>query len=313
MNHQTSHSSSRFRDVPYQQLSGLFYIRNFISNEQGQELVSNMDGSSCRLHEKQDDHAEEDDEFMNFNDDTKLESSSLWQTEIMSRRTQQFGYHFDYFSGGLKKMNSDSEVVTNALGIPFYLQSLVERVQQEHEKLNMVQRTTSNIVHQQQYEKTLELPISQIILNEYCGPYQYIKKHVDSLHFGPVVSIVSLLQPCVMILYEASQDGLPNQDYSSNEDVNEKNETTRTSLLDVSIPIKELKTTGNRSSIVLEPNSLLILSGLARYRWKHEVISLKDYEKHGFSAKEVLGADANEELYRRISITMRSVLSTSEE
>ena len=46
--------------------------------------------------------------------------------------------------------------------------------------------------------------IEQIIMNEYSGKNQYINRRVDSLHFGSVVSILSLSQPCVMILSEVN-------------------------------------------------------------------------------------------------------------
>ncbi|KAF0980610.1 hypothetical protein FDP41_013093 [Naegleria fowleri] len=276
--------------VPVQKISGLFYVRNFISHEESQQLLSHMDHGNGSVNTNHRSTNKNDTLLTSIGQSECMETPSPWKTEIMSRRTQQFGYHFNYFTGELKKIEKSNSLEMNSLGIPLYLQSLVERVQQEHARLNLVNVSQ---IH--------DSCISQIILNEYCGPYQYIKKHADSLHFGPIISIVSILQPCVMILYEVSQDGLPNQNITSDHHSGAK--------LDLSVPIKDLKPTGNRSSIVLEPNSLLILSGLARYRWKHEIISLKDYEKHGFSLKEVIGTDSNEESYRRVSITMRSVVS----
>ncbi|KAL9648449.1 hypothetical protein ABK040_014069 [Willaertia magna] len=198
--------------------------------------------------------------------------STPWTTDVASRKTQQFGYKFNYFNGELNKMERD---------IPEYLNDLLERIQPFHKS-----------------EK-----IEQIIMNEYSGKDQYIKKHVDSLYFGSIVSILSLSQPCVMILYELSEDGKVVDNNNNNNNTSEDKQKE----IDITIPIRDLKTTGRRSGLILQPRSLLILSGMARYRWKHEIISLQDYSKHGFDIKQVIGDNNNLDEYRRVSITMRSI------
>jgi len=73
----------------------------------------------------------------------------------------------------------------------------------------------------------------QVIANEYL-PGQGISKHVDCEPcFGPVIASLSLLSPCEMVFRKL--DG------------------------------------GARASVILEPRSLVILSGEGRYDWTHEI------------------------------------------
>lgn len=73
----------------------------------------------------------------------------------------------------------------------------------------------------------------QVIVNEYL-PGQGISAHVDCVPcFGPVIASVSLGATCEMLFHNLS--------------------------------------TKARSSILLEPHSLLMLSGEARYSWSHEI------------------------------------------
>lgn len=73
----------------------------------------------------------------------------------------------------------------------------------------------------------------QVIANEYL-PGQGISKHVDCEPcFGPVIASLSLLSPCEMVFRRL--DG------------------------------------SARASILLEPRSLVILSGEGRYDWTHEI------------------------------------------
>ncbi|MEO1200242.1 MAG: alpha-ketoglutarate-dependent dioxygenase AlkB [Pseudomonadota bacterium] len=73
----------------------------------------------------------------------------------------------------------------------------------------------------------------QVIANEYL-PEQGISKHVDCEPcFGPVIASLSLLSPCEMVF--RTLDG------------------------------------SAKAGIVLEPRSLVILSGEGRYAWTHEI------------------------------------------
>ncbi|MBO6634821.1 alpha-ketoglutarate-dependent dioxygenase AlkB [Parvibaculum sp.] len=99
----------------------------------------------------------------------------------------------------------------------------------------------------------------QAIANEYL-PGQGISAHVDCVPcFSERIASLSLLSSCEMIFRN--------------------------------------KKKGERLSAILEPRSLLILSGEARYEWTHEIPARKSDEVNG--VKQARG--------RRISLTFRTV------
>mmetsp|Transcript_10384 Transcript_10384/g.23697 ORF Transcript_10384/g.23697 Transcript_10384/m.23697 type:complete len:261 (+) Transcript_10384:54-836(+) len=102
----------------------------------------------------------------------------------------------------------------------------------------------------------------QLIVNEYCGG-QGIKPHIDRRHcFGEYVVGISLLCPSVM---------------------------------DFRHPV-----TGEVRAILLEPRSVLVLSGEARHEWQHAI---------GFDSSHVYrGNTILRE--RRISLTFRQIKDT---
>ncbi len=100
----------------------------------------------------------------------------------------------------------------------------------------------------------------QMIVNEYL-PGQGIASHIDrTTCFGETVAILSLGSPIILDLVHAySQD---------------------------------------RSAVLLEPRSLLVLKGPARYEWKHGIAARKTDRFQGDSFKRE----------RRISLTFRTSL-----
>jgi alkylated DNA repair dioxygenase AlkB len=103
----------------------------------------------------------------------------------------------------------------------------------------------------------------QAIVNEYT-PGQGIGPHIDCVPcFGPVVASLSLNSPCSMVF---GKD-------------------------------KELK------SLWLEPRSLLVLTGPARYEWTHQIHACKwDFRFEGTEVVETVNRQ------RRVSITFRTVI-----
>lgn len=98
----------------------------------------------------------------------------------------------------------------------------------------------------------------QVIVNEYL-PGQGISAHVDCVPcFGPVIASVSLGSPCEMLFQNRS--------------------------------------TKARSSILLEPQSLLVLSGEARFSWSHEIPARQSDMIEGMRVKRG----------RRVSLTFRA-------
>jgi alkylated DNA repair dioxygenase AlkB len=103
-------------------------------------------------------------------------------------------------------------------------------------------------------------PPDQVIVNEYL-PGQGISAHVDHVPgFGPVVASVSLLSACVM-------------EFTHPED------KTR-------VPVR------------LEPGSLCVMTGPARFAWRHAIPA----------RKSDLGPDGRVPRGRRVSVTLRTVV-----
>ncbi len=108
----------------------------------------------------------------------------------------------------------------------------------------------------------LKLP-DQVIINEY-QPGQGIAPHVDCVPcFEETIASISLGSPCVMDFTHSS--------------------------------------TGEKIVQRLEPRSLLIFSGEARYQWKHGIAARKTDKYQG----QIIQRD------RRISLTFRNVISDS--
>lgn len=100
----------------------------------------------------------------------------------------------------------------------------------------------------------------QLIVNEY-QPGQGIGAHVDAEAFGPVVCSVSLGSSCVMNFAERDGPG--------------------------------------REALFLDRRSLLLLSGPARYRWKHGI--------NARGSDRIGGRNVPRD--RRVSLTFRTVVS----
>jgi len=105
--------------------------------------------------------------------------------------------------------------------------------------------------------------VEQIIINDY-QPGQGIAPHVDAPHaFGPVVATLSLGAPVVM-------------DFFKDDD---------------------------RHQLLLEPLSLLVLSGAARFEWQHGIAKRKSDILNGerINGKRIIRR-------RRVSLTFRCLL-----
>lgn len=100
----------------------------------------------------------------------------------------------------------------------------------------------------------------QVIINEY-EPGQGIAPHTDRLRFDRTIASISLCSPCVM-------------DFIHTE-------------------------TGEKSSLLLEPRSLLLLTDDARYLWKHGIAPRKSDRYQGQFIPRT----------RRISMTFRKIIA----
>ncbi|MGP3979345.1 alpha-ketoglutarate-dependent dioxygenase AlkB [Streptomyces sp. 8N114] len=109
-------------------------------------------------------------------------------------------------------------------------------------------------------EGLMDRKAEQVIVNEY-QPGQGISAHVDCLPcFGPVIAAISLGSSCVM-------------DFTNPDD-------------------------GTKLAVPLAPGSLLVMTGPARYIWRHAIASRKSDP----------GAAGRVPRGRRVSVTFRTVL-----
>ncbi|MGP3992073.1 alpha-ketoglutarate-dependent dioxygenase AlkB [Streptomyces sp. 3N207] len=112
-------------------------------------------------------------------------------------------------------------------------------------------------------EGLMDREADQVIINEY-QPGQGISAHIDSLpHFGPVVTALSLGSNCHM-------------DFTNPED-------------------------GSKLAVPLAPGSLLVMTGPARYTWRHAIAARKS--DPGPTGRVPRG--------RRVSITFRTLIHPS--
>ncbi|OEV04535.1 alpha-ketoglutarate-dependent dioxygenase AlkB [Streptomyces oceani] len=109
-------------------------------------------------------------------------------------------------------------------------------------------------------EGLMDREAEQVIINEY-QPGQGISAHIDSLpHFGPVVAALSLNSRCLM-------------DFTNPDD-------------------------GSKLAVPLAPGSLLVMTGPARYTWRHSIAARKS--DPGPTERVPRG--------RRVSITFRTLI-----
>ncbi len=183
--------TSLFNELP--KINGLNYINNFINEAESNYFIKNID-------------------------------SSEWLTDL-KRRTQHYGYKYDYTS---KNIDSSS-----------YLGELPNWLKPISSKLQSHFGTMPN----------------QVIINQY-EPGQGISAHIDRTDiFKDTIATISLLSPIIM-------------DFINGE---------------------------KKESLILEPQSLLILKKDARYIWKHSISPRKSDIINGIKTSRE----------RRISITFR--------
>jgi alkylated DNA repair dioxygenase AlkB len=112
-------------------------------------------------------------------------------------------------------------------------------------------------------EGLMDREADQVIINEY-QPGQGISAHIDSLpHFGPVVAAISLSSGCLM-------------DFTNPAD-------------------------GSTLSVPLAPGSLLVMTGPARFTWRHAIAARRS--DPGPTGRIPRG--------RRVSITFRTLIHPS--
>ncbi|KAJ3168675.1 hypothetical protein HDU88_001568 [Geranomyces variabilis] len=123
----------------------------------------------------------------------------------LKRRTLVFGHHFSFVS----------RTIVQDLGpLPDFLTNIISRMRE----------------HGVFAEKPPEL----CLVNEY-EPGQGIMPHVDAPSFGPIVTSLSLMTPCVMNFTPTHSNG------------------------------------SHATAVLLKPRSLLVLSGEARFHFKHGI------------------------------------------
>lgn len=130
------------------------------------------------------------------------------------------------------------------------------------------------IIEKIQESKYMSLPVAQVFINEYKH-HQGIQQHIDSLDFGPEICSLSLGHSTA---FTFTHDLLEEKD---------KEETENPKTLTV--------------KMMVFPQSLLVMTGDARYKWKHGI----PYSKLVHMDHQKTFKRPNR--FRRISLTFRSL------
>jgi len=140
-------------------------------------------------------------------------------------------------------------------------------------------------------EGLMEAP-SQVLINEYKNNMGIASHFEDFDAFGPVILTVSLVSPVYMTLKKPAK--LPDREESN---------------------INACDTYDDIVKVLLEPGSLLVMKGDARYKYRHGIGKYKWVNL----PREATATDETEttprrikrdDSYRRVSVTVRHLLST---
>ncbi|KAJ9464736.1 hypothetical protein DIPPA_34580 [Diplonema papillatum] len=197
--------STEMKDAP----QGLCLIPDFISKSEEQALLDFFNGQ-------------------NWDENTSLD-----------RRTQQWGYAFDY-----KEMS----VVSRAAELPPILDAIIDRMMQIKE----VDAGNTGFVIQNKFPYTPSRP-HQLIVNEYRHS-KGIHPHVDRSCFGECVASLSLGASCKFVLQRV--------------------EDCHVSALhsDLAVPkYVEAHVSQTGINIDMPPRALILLKGDARHDWTHGI------------------------------------------
>jgi hypothetical protein len=134
---------------------------------------------------------------------------------------------------------------------------------------------------------------TQILVNEYVGNWGIASHFEDEEAFGPVIATISLLSPIYMSLEQP---------------------------VDHTNSCEELKENGH-TRVLLEANSLFIMSNDCRFQWRHGITKHKNvhvpveiFRKEsitgGFPESTTFDTLKRNDKYRRVSLTIRHLLST---
>jgi alkylated DNA repair dioxygenase AlkB len=159
------------------------------------------------------------------------DNSQKSEKKHLSRRTQHYGYEYNYSSS---KLNGTNSLESNKAVYEFA-------------------STIENLFKKEKYGGNDDSKIEQCIVNEYTVG-QNISPHIDSKNFGPIIITITLCGTATMLM-----------------SYNDEN-----------------------YSVELQPGDVVILSGEARYKWKHSIKNIKKSE-------------VDSDNPRRISLTYRSI------
>ncbi|KAL9647462.1 hypothetical protein ABK040_006823 [Willaertia magna] len=194
-----------------------------------------------------------------------------WNSEL-SRRTQHYGYVYDYSSRNLNEKTKGLEITEL---FTTTLQKIKERVQEIE-----------------------NIDFNQVIINEYKGTNQGISKHVDHCTaFGAYIVILSLNEDCVMKFHKLKK--VDEDKLRTNSKV--KREATG-EIIDVILRKRSLAILSKDARYQFQheiPKSKTFKVDVA----KLIDIQKEDAKKHITKYRNIVRDDD----YRRISITFRSV------
>jgi alkylated DNA repair dioxygenase AlkB len=147
-------------------------------------------------------------------------------------------------------------------------------------------------------EGLMEAP-SQVLINEYKNNMGIASHFEDFDAFGPIILTVSLVSPVYMTLKKPTQP-------PANTIINEGNNN-----------LNACDTYEDIVKVLLEPGSLLVMKGDARYKYRHGIGKYKWVHlppsattATSTSPSEIKASIKRDDSYRRVSVTIRHLLST---
>jgi alkylated DNA repair dioxygenase AlkB len=276
-----------------------------------------------------------------------LIDSNPWQTGVIARRQQFYGEVYYYTSFKSKVLqgcdDDDNNVMSNTDGTKRQnkggggANSGEDRCRPEINDNENSVRKTAETCHgipmddsgmKTWLDKTLpffrregldEAP-TQVLINEYRNNMGIASHFEDFDAFGPVILTISLVSPVYMTLKKPTAQ--PTKNRTSNINITGNAVSNNNNNNNNNESINACDTYDDVVKVFLEPGSLLVMKGDARYKYRHGIGKYKWVKlPPGRTTARAPTAEDSEstatpttikrdDSYRRVSLTIRHLLST---
>ena len=149
-------------------------------------------------------------------------------------------------------------------------------------------------------------PPTQILINEYKNNMGIASHFEDFDAFGPIILTISLVSPVYMTLKKPTIEPKIHRENDNSNIINNENENENN--------LNSCDSYDDIIKVLLEPGSLLVMKGDARYKYRHGIGKYKwvNLPKSTDTPSERMAATRikRDDSYRRVSLTVRHLLST---